>query len=124
MDLLRLFAVQCAQIGCLAKARTSSIVCDASEMAEIRWFTREEVVAALAEAVARSQSGGTAAAAGGDVGAPSRVHTPGPIAVAFHLISAWAELRGDGADDLQAAAARFGQGASAGTGHHKTTSHL
>ena len=58
-------------IGCHADAATTDIHMDTGEMADVRWFTREEVRAALA-------------------GANEDLALPGPIAIAHHLIKAWA----------------------------------
>ena len=45
---------------------------DAGEMTDVRWFSRDEVMAALA-------------------GEHPDLHVPAPIAIAHHLIKAWAE---------------------------------
>lgn len=58
-------------IGCHAGAATTEIAMDTEEMADVRWFDREEVLLALEE---RS-----------DV-----LAVPGPLAIAYHLIRAWA----------------------------------
>ena len=44
---------------------------DAEEMADVRWFEREEVLEALE-------------------GKSNKLMVPGPIAIAHHLIKAWA----------------------------------
>ena len=58
-------------IGCHADAATTDIAMDNEEMADVRWFDREEVLLALDE---RS----------------SVLAIPGPLAIAYHLIRAWA----------------------------------
>ena len=58
-------------IGCHAEAATTEIAMDEEEMADVRWFPREEVLLALEE---RS----------------SVLMVPGPIAIAHHLLKAWA----------------------------------
>ena len=58
-------------IGCHADAATTDISMDPEEMADVRWFHREEVLLALEE---KSVA----------------LKVPGPIAIAHHLIRAWA----------------------------------
>ena len=58
-------------IGCHADAATTDIAMDTEEMADVRWFPRDEVLLALE---GRSDS----------------LAVPGPIAIAHHLIRAWA----------------------------------
>ena len=58
-------------IGCHADAVTTEIVMDDEEMADVRWFPREEVLLALH-------------------GKNPDLQVPGPIAIAHHLIKAWA----------------------------------
>ena len=58
-------------IGCLAEAVTNEISMDAEEMTDVRWFERQEVLLALED-----KSG--------------KLAIPGPIAIAHHLIKAWA----------------------------------
>jgi len=58
-------------IGCHADAVTTNIVMDDDEMADVRWFQREEVLLALDS---KNQD----------------LEVPGPIAIAHHLIKAWA----------------------------------
>ena len=58
-------------IGCHADAMTTEIVMDDEEMADVRWFPREEVLLALE-------------------GKNPDLVIPGPIAIAHHLIKAWA----------------------------------
>ena len=58
-------------IGCHARAVTTDISMDEEEMADVRWFQREEVLLALG-------------------GAYEDLVVPGPIAIAHHLIKAWA----------------------------------
>ncbi len=58
-------------IGCHADAATTDISIDPEEMADVRWFHREEVLLALEEKSAN-------------------LKVPGRIAIAHHLIKAWA----------------------------------
>jgi NAD+ diphosphatase len=58
-------------LGCTARAATREIVVDRSEIEEADWFTRDEVRAALA-------------------GPTTRLAVPPPMAIAHHLIRAWA----------------------------------
>ena len=58
-------------IGCLADAATTTIRMDDEEMSAVHWFERGEVVLALA-------------------GKSEALAVPGPIAIAHHLIKAWA----------------------------------
>jgi NAD+ diphosphatase len=59
-------------IGCHGQALSRDIDMDAEEMHDVRWFHRDDIVAAL----------------GGD---SSVLKVPGPIAIAHHLIRSWAE---------------------------------
>lgn len=58
-------------IGCHADAATTDISIDDEEMVEVRWFQRSEVLRALE-------------------GQSQLLVVPGPIAIAHHLIKAWA----------------------------------
>ena len=58
-------------IGCHAGAVTTDISIDTEEMVDVRWFQREEVLLALD-------------------GKSDKLMVPGPIAIAHHLIKAWA----------------------------------
>ena len=58
-------------IGCHADAATTDIAMDTEEMADVRWFHRDEVLLALE-------------------GKSDKLSVPGPIAIAHHLIRAWA----------------------------------
>ena len=58
-------------IGCHAEAATNEIAMDNEEMSDVRWFQRVEVLAALE---AKSYT----------------LTAPGAIAIAHHLIRAWA----------------------------------
>lgn len=58
-------------IGSHAEALTTAIDIDEYEMTDVRWFERREVQAALA-------------------GGNAELRVPGPIAIAHHLIKAWA----------------------------------
>ncbi len=59
-------------IGCHGRAVSNEIVIDATEMADVRWFARDEVTAALA-------------------GSHPTLRLPGAIAIAHHLIKSWVE---------------------------------
>jgi NAD+ diphosphatase len=59
-------------IGCHGKALTTDIHIDDGEMTDVRWFSRDEVLAAL-------------------MGEHPDLRVPAPIAIAHHLIKAWAE---------------------------------
>ncbi len=59
-------------IGCHAKALTTDIHQDNEEMTDVRWFSRTDVLAALR-------------------GEHPHLRVPAPIAIAHHLIKAWAE---------------------------------
>ena len=58
-------------IGCHAEAATTEISMDNEEMSDVRWFQREEVLAALE-------------------GKSETLTVPAEIAIAHHLIKAWA----------------------------------
>ncbi len=58
-------------IGCHAEAISDEIVSDPGEMSDVRWFTKEDVKLALKDKL-------------------DDVNIPGPIAIAHHLIKAWA----------------------------------
>ena len=58
-------------IGCYADAATTEISMDEEEMADVRWFHRDEVLLALS-------------------GKSENLAIPAPIAIAHHLIKAWA----------------------------------
>ena len=58
-------------IGCHADAVTTNIHIDDEEMFDVRWFQRDEVLMALE-------------------GTSEILAVPGPIAIAHHLIKAWA----------------------------------
>jgi NAD+ diphosphatase len=59
-------------IGCHATALTTDIHKDDEEMMDVRWFSRDEVLSALK-------------------GEHPHLHVPAPIAIAHHLIKAWAQ---------------------------------
>jgi NAD+ diphosphatase len=59
-------------IGCLAECESRELKLDGSELAEARWFTREEARALLA-------------------GSAAGLRRPLPFAIASHLIKAWME---------------------------------
>src|SRR5437867_7525952 len=65
-------------IGFLAEALTEEITVDPKEIAEARWFGREEI----REMVAR-------AAAGAGADDPAQVSLPQPIAIAHHICRRW-----------------------------------
>lgn len=58
-------------IGCHADATTTEITMDEGEMADVQWFTRKDVLSGLA-------------------GTNENLALPGSIAIAHHLITAWA----------------------------------
>ena len=58
-------------IGCHAEAATTEIAMDPEEMTDVQWFDREEVLLALE-------------------GKSDVLAVPSPIAIAHHLIKAWA----------------------------------
>ena len=59
-------------IGCHGRALSTDITIDPSEMADVRWFSRDSVRLALEEN-------------------NPELRVPGPIAIAHHLIRAWAD---------------------------------
>ena len=59
-------------IGCHAQADTTEIFMDTEEMTDVKWFSRQEVLAALN-------------------GENSNLLIPGRIAIAHHLIRSWAQ---------------------------------
>ncbi len=59
-------------IGCLAEALSEELIPDSDELEELRWFSREEVRQALC-------------------GKAKDFFVPPPIAIAHHLLKAWAE---------------------------------
>jgi NAD+ diphosphatase len=61
-------------IGCHGRALSTDIHIDGEEMTDVRWFNRDAVLAALRD------------------GNPD-LRVPAPIAIAHHLIKAWAEGR-------------------------------
>ena len=58
-------------IGCHAEAISEEILVDPGEMSDVRWFTKDEVELALEDKL-------------------EAVNIPGKIAIAHHLIRAWA----------------------------------
>ncbi len=58
-------------IGCIAEAASTDICMDSEEMTDVQWFERSEVLLALE-------------------GKSERLTVPAPIAIAHHLIKAWA----------------------------------
>jgi NAD+ diphosphatase len=65
-------------IGFLAEALTEEITVDPEELAEARWFSRDEI----REMVAR-------AAAGSGSDDPAQASLPAPIAIAHHICRRW-----------------------------------
>src|SRR6516162_2140025 len=63
-------------IGFLAEALTEEITVDPEELAEARWFTRDEI----REMVARAAAG---------VDDPARASLPAPVAIAHHICRRW-----------------------------------
>ena len=70
-------------MGFLCEALTEDITVDPEELAEARWFSREEIRAMVARA-----------ATGPDD--PSQVSLPGPVAIAHHICRRWSH----GLDDI------------------------
>lgn len=70
-------------LGCVALAVDDTLTVNREEMEDCRWFTREEVIAGLANA---------------GWGESERLRVPGPYAIAHHLIRAFADdtLESDG----------------------------
>ncbi len=66
-------------IGCIATATSREIQIDPAEMADVRWFERTDVTAAMQRCLA------------GDPPSQAQLSVPGPIAIAHHLIKAWIE---------------------------------
>ena len=64
-------------IGCHGAAASREITIDGEEMADVRWCSRQAVLQALAHE-------------------NPDLKVPGPIAIAHHLINAWANREGDG----------------------------
>ena len=60
-------------IGCMAQALDNQIVMDTEEMADVGWFSRDEVVEALGDLHNRDRA----------------FRVPGPVAIAHHLLKAW-----------------------------------
>ena len=60
-------------IGCHAEAISHDIVIDRTELADARWFDREEVASMIAR------------------GHPDGFTAPAPVAIAYHIIRAWVE---------------------------------
>jgi NAD+ diphosphatase len=94
-------------IGCIARATSSAISVNADEMEDARWFSKEDVVAALvagkdmsARAALRGGGGGggSGSARGGEPASASegaaapRLFVPPPYALAHTLCSVWADL--------------------------------
>ncbi len=63
-------------MGCLCEALTEEITVDPEELAEARWFEREEIRAMVQRA-----------AIGPDD--PTRVSVPGPVAIAHQICRRW-----------------------------------
>ncbi|MGI9323588.1 MAG: NAD(+) diphosphatase [Pseudomonadales bacterium] len=66
-------------IGCIATATSRDIQIDPTEMADVRWFERTDVTAAMQRCLA------------GEAPSQAQLSVPGPIAIAHHLIKAWLE---------------------------------
>ena len=69
-------------IGCFGEGLSDAIDYDAEELAECRWFERDEVRAAIEDA-GRHRGVGTESAAGS-------FFVPPPMAIAHQLMRAWA----------------------------------
>jgi NAD+ diphosphatase len=63
-------------IGCVAEALSEAIEIDRQELEDCRWFSRREVEQMFAGAH------------------PQGLLAPNPVAIAHHLVRAWAEGRG------------------------------
>jgi len=61
-------------IGCIGEALTEELTIDRAELLDARWFTRDEIRAALD-------------------GAPGPLVVPPPFAIAHHLMRAWVEAQ-------------------------------
>ena len=59
-------------IGCHGIARSHAITINEAEMADVRWFSSEQVILALGES-------------------PADLRVPGKLAIAHHLIRAWVD---------------------------------
>ncbi|MDA1258375.1 MAG: NAD(+) diphosphatase, partial [Chloroflexi bacterium] len=70
-------------IGCIAEAITTDIKIDLEEMSDVRWVERAEVLAALEIATKPGYSLSSDAP-------EDEIRIPGPIAIAHHIIKAWA----------------------------------
>jgi NAD+ diphosphatase len=68
-------------LGCLAEAISEEIAVDPEELAEARWFEREEV---------RTMVSRAAEDPAGDAADPERPSLPGPIAIAHQICRRWA----------------------------------
>ncbi|MEM8766361.1 MAG: NAD(+) diphosphatase [Pseudomonadota bacterium] len=66
-------------IGCHGQALTREINMDTEEMADVRFFHRDEVTEAMTRVLA------------GAAGGPEDLKVPGSIAIAHHLIRAWVD---------------------------------
>ena len=64
-------------IGCHAKAISTDITVDTTELEDARWFSREDAAAMLTRRHAEGFS------------------TPPPVAIAHHIIRAWVEGKAD-----------------------------
>ena len=81
-------------IGCVARATGEGLVVDPVEMAECRWVGLADVRLALAQSIdtaspyVRGGEGGAAPAL-----PPPGFYVPPPVAIAHHLMRAWAEAQ-------------------------------
>jgi NAD+ diphosphatase len=71
-------------MGFLCEALTEEITVDPEELAEARWFHREEIRAMVAHAASRPDD-------------PTQVSVPGPVAIAHHICRRWS----NGLDKLE-----------------------
>lgn len=81
-------------IGCHGEALSDEINMDTDEMADVRWFSREEVRSVLNAQVDLPQKLPqqlSKQGADSSDGKPPPVRVPGPMAIAHHLINAWAD---------------------------------
>lgn len=81
-------------IGCHGEALSDEINMDTDEMADVRWFSREEVREILTtQADAPQQLPQQLSKPGAEAkdDAPPPVRVPGPMAIAHHLITSWVD---------------------------------
>mmetsp|Transcript_5808 Transcript_5808/g.14849 ORF Transcript_5808/g.14849 Transcript_5808/m.14849 type:complete len:372 (+) Transcript_5808:266-1381(+) len=72
-------------IGCFAKALSDNITVNTDEMMEVKWYSREELRAALANSLLEENP----FAGGEGSNEAQRLYLPPPFAIAHHLVRAW-----------------------------------